>query len=72
MLVAKLRGQGTVAIAGDAVKPEVMAASRLAEARQLAVAIPNAFEAGQLVQQARHLNPALQIVAALIPTPRRI
>ena len=35
----------------------------MCEARLLLVAIPNAFEAGQIVQQARAANPGLEIVA---------
>ena len=33
------------------------------EARLLFIAIPNGFEAGQVVQQSRALNPGLHIVA---------
>jgi CPA2 family monovalent cation:H+ antiporter-2 len=37
--------------------------SNLAGARHLLVAIPEAFEAGQIVQQARAANPAIHIIA---------
>ncbi|MGA9796734.1 MAG: YbaL family putative K(+) efflux transporter [Rhizomicrobium sp.] len=50
-------------VAGNAAKPEILAAANLAAARMLFVAIPGAFEAGQIVQQARRANPALRIVA---------
>ena len=40
-----------------------MRAANLAGARMLFVAIPEAFEAGQIVEQARKTNPALEIVA---------
>jgi monovalent cation:H+ antiporter-2, CPA2 family len=40
-----------------------MRAANLAAARCLLVAIPDAFEGGQVVAQARELNPALPIVA---------
>ena len=38
-------------------------AANLAGARYLLVAIPEAFEAGQIVQQARAANPGIQIIA---------
>jgi CPA2 family monovalent cation:H+ antiporter-2 len=50
-------------IRGNAAQDEVLAASNLKDARLLFVAIPQAFEAGQIVQQARRANPALPIIA---------
>ncbi len=50
-------------IRGNAAKDDVLAASNLSAARFLFVAIPEAFEAGQIVQQARRANPNLPIVA---------
>jgi CPA2 family monovalent cation:H+ antiporter-2 len=41
----------------------VIRAANLAGARCLLVAIPDAFEGGQVVAQARELNPALAIIA---------
>jgi CPA2 family monovalent cation:H+ antiporter-2 len=55
--------QGREAIAGNAADPEVLQAANLAGARCLLVAIPDAFEGGQVVAQARQANPALPIVA---------
>jgi CPA2 family monovalent cation:H+ antiporter-2 len=49
------------AIAGNAT--QILAAANLAKARTLLVAIPDTFEAGQIVQQARALNPTLEIIA---------
>ena len=40
-----------------------MAAANLAGARCLLVAIPDAFEGGQVVEQARALNAGLPIIA---------
>jgi CPA2 family monovalent cation:H+ antiporter-2 len=37
--------------------------ANLGAARWLFVAVPNAFEAGQIVEQARAVNPALKIIA---------
>jgi CPA2 family monovalent cation:H+ antiporter-2 len=61
--IATLGGAAREAIAGNAADPEVMRAANLAAARCLLVAIPDAFEGGQVVAQARELNPALPIVA---------
>jgi K+:H+ antiporter len=61
--IAALGGEGREAIAGNAADPEVMRSANLAAARCLLVAIPDAFEGGQVVAQARELNPALLIVA---------
>ncbi len=61
--VEQLRAQPVEVIAGNAANGEVIAAANIAQAKLLLVAIPNAFEAGQIVQQARAANPALDIVA---------
>ncbi|MBW8792019.1 MAG: NAD-binding protein, partial [Rhizobium leguminosarum] len=50
-------------IRGNAAKDDVLAAANLGSAKLLFVAIPEAFEAGQIVQQARRTNPGLPIVA---------
>jgi CPA2 family monovalent cation:H+ antiporter-2 len=62
-IAAELKTQGREAIAGNAADPEVLKAANLAGARCLLVAIPDAFEGGQVVAQARQTNPALPIVA---------
>lgn len=51
------------AISGNAADPEVLAAANLEAARCLLVAIPDAFEGGQVVEQGRALNAKLPIVA---------
>ncbi len=61
--VTALRGKGREAITGNAAHPDVIQAANLAAARCLLVAIPDAFEGGQVVEQARRLNPALAIIA---------
>src|SRR4051812_20313398 len=50
-------------IRGNAARDDVLAATNLKAAKLLFVAIPEAFEAGQIVQQARRANPSLPIVA---------
>jgi len=54
---------GIAHIRGNAAKDEVLAAANLGAAQLLFVAIPQAFEAGQIVQQARRANPGLPIIA---------
>jgi CPA2 family monovalent cation:H+ antiporter-2 len=61
--LAELKAQGMEAIAGNAADPEIIAAANLPAARCLLVAIPDAFEGGQVVEQARALNPQLNIIA---------
>uniref|UniRef100_UPI003B3AFCF1 NAD-binding protein n=1 Tax=Sphingomonas sp. TaxID=28214 RepID=UPI003B3AFCF1 len=53
----------TELVIGNAAKRETLERARIGEARLLFVAIPQSFEAGQIVQQARALNPSLRIVA---------
>ena len=61
--VATLKGEGREAITGNAAHADVIRAANLRAARCLLVAIPDAFEGGQVVEQARRLNPALMVVA---------
>ena len=61
--VAALRQEGIAALEGNAADPAVIAAANLPEARCLLVAIPDAFEGGQVVQQAHAINPSLPIIA---------
>ena len=61
--VAVLRGRGIEALSGNAADPEVIKAANFGAARCLFVAIPDAFEGGQVVQQARDINPMLTIIA---------
>jgi K+:H+ antiporter len=62
-IVANLKTQGVEALSGNAADPEIMAAANLGKALCLLVAIPDAFEGGQVVQQARAVNPDLPIIA---------
>jgi CPA2 family monovalent cation:H+ antiporter-2 len=61
--VAELTEKGLEVVAENAAKPEVLAALNVPGAKWLFVAIPNGFEAGQIVEQARKANPSLRIVA---------
>jgi CPA2 family monovalent cation:H+ antiporter-2 len=59
----KARRDGAEVFTGNAADPEVLGSANLATARRLFVTIPEPFEAGQVVEQARALNPALEILA---------
>jgi CPA2 family monovalent cation:H+ antiporter-2 len=62
-VIETLQRQGIEVIAGNAATERVLKAANVAGARLLFVAIPEAFEAGQIVEQARKANPELEIVA---------
>lgn len=62
-VAGKLRQQGYEVLEGNAARAGVLDAANLPAARWLFVAIPNAFEAGQAVEQARAANPSLEIIA---------
>ena len=61
--VSKLKESGIEALAGNAAQPEILKAAGLPESRNVVVAIPEAFEAGQIVQQARAANADVRIIA---------
>ncbi|MDG5495327.1 YbaL family putative K(+) efflux transporter [Niveispirillum sp. BGYR6] len=61
--VDALRKEGVEVITGNAVLADVLAAANVAGARLMFVAIPNAFEAGQIIRQARTANADLRIIA---------
>ena len=60
-VVEALRAKGVSAEMGAA--PAMLTAANLIEAKALVVAIPEVFEAGQIVEQARAANPKLVIIA---------
>lgn len=59
--VAALKARKIEAIAANAVT--ALKASNIAAAKHLIVAVPDCFEAGQIVEQARARNAALRIIA---------
>ncbi|MBW8269292.1 YbaL family putative K(+) efflux transporter [Caldovatus aquaticus] len=61
--IAAARRAGAEVVAGNAADPDVLAAANLAAAQRLFVTVPEAFEAGQVVEQARTANPAIEIIA---------
>jgi len=62
-LIDKAKADGFETLSGNGAAESLIAAANLNHARRLFIAIPNAFEAGQIALQARSLNPKLQIVA---------
>jgi K+:H+ antiporter len=62
-LAAKLKEIGSEVINGNAADPDVVKAANFAAARCLIVAIPDVFEGGQVVEQARAVNAGLLITA---------
>lgn len=61
--IARLLAEGVETVAGNAVKGEVFGAANAAGAKRLILAIPNAFEAGQIVLKAKAANPGMLIIA---------
>jgi monovalent cation:H+ antiporter-2, CPA2 family len=61
--IAPLRAEGVFAVEGTAAEPGVLEAVNLPAARWLISAIPNPFEASDLVERARTANPSILIVA---------
>ncbi|BAM90481.1 putative potassium efflux transporter YbaL [Bradyrhizobium oligotrophicum S58] len=62
-VLKSLKSAGVETITGNAARSNVLRATNPAGAHALVIAIPEAFEAGQIVEQARAANPALHIVA---------
>jgi monovalent cation:H+ antiporter-2, CPA2 family len=62
-LISDLREANIEVIPGNAAQPDVLKAANLPGAKYVMIAIPEAFEAGQVVQQARAANPKSQIIA---------
>ena len=62
-LVEKLQKEGFDAMSGNAAAPDMLQAANIAGARGLMVAIPDAFEGGQIVAKARALNATIPIIA---------
>jgi len=60
--LADLEKDGREVLVGNAADPEIAAAANLKAARCLLVAIPDAFESGQIVEQARRQSAELPII----------
>lgn len=62
-IAAEARAAGIEVLHGNAADAKNLAAARVAGANSMFVAIPNGFEAGQIVQQAKAANARLVVVA---------
>ena len=61
--LARLREDGVETVSGNAANAGVFAAANPQGAKRLILAIPNAFEAGQVVLRARAANPGINVIA---------
>ncbi|MER9406320.1 Kef family K(+) transporter [Mesorhizobium caraganae] len=61
--LARLREDGVEIVSGNAANAGVFAAANPQGAKRLILAIPNAFEAGQVVLRARAANPGINVIA---------
>jgi CPA2 family monovalent cation:H+ antiporter-2 len=61
--VERARAEGMEVIAGNGADARMLEAANVAGASTLLVAIPEAFEAGQIAEQARAANPGIAIIA---------
>ena len=62
-LVERLHQEGTEAVRGNGADPAILAIANIAAAARLYVTVPEMFEAGQIVEQARAAQPAIEIFA---------
>lgn len=62
-IVEALRESGMTAVCGNGVIADVLTEAGVATARHLVVSIPNAFEAAEVIRQARVLAPQLHVLA---------
>jgi len=61
-VVERLRGQGLMAVAGDAAEPVVLVQAHIANARMLVIATPDTLDVRRMVSVSRSLNPDIEIV----------
>jgi monovalent cation:H+ antiporter-2, CPA2 family len=60
--VEALRARGKHAVAGDAALPEVLIQAHIANAAMLVIAAPDSAGTPKMVDTARHLNPAVEVI----------
>ena len=61
-VVERLRGEGLMAVSGDAAEPVVLVQAHIANARMLVIATPDTLNVRQMINTARTLNPDIEIV----------
>ncbi|MCY0388204.1 Kef family K(+) transporter [Robbsia sp. Bb-Pol-6] len=62
-IVGRLRDEGVTAVCGNGVMVDVLEQAGIASARYLVMSIPNAFEAAEVIRQARELGPQVHVLA---------
>ncbi|MGI4983372.1 MAG: YbaL family putative K(+) efflux transporter [Janthinobacterium lividum] len=62
-IVSRLHDEGTTAVCGNGVMVDVLEQAGIASARYLVMSIPNAFEAAEVIRQARELGPQVHVLA---------
>ncbi|MBN8940310.1 MAG: Kef family K(+) transporter [Rhizobiales bacterium] len=62
-LVARLHDEAIETIAGNAARSDILKAANVAGAARLILAIPNAFEAGQIIDKTKAVNPGIRVIA---------
>jgi CPA2 family monovalent cation:H+ antiporter-2 len=60
--VERLREQGIAAVSGDAAEPEVLVQAHIATAAMLVIATPDPVKTRRMIETARTLNPAIEVV----------
>ena len=61
-IAAQATSDGYETVTGNAAASEILAAANTRDARAIFIAIPNGFEAGQVVAQTREMKPSLRVV----------
>ncbi len=61
-LVEALRAQGIAAVSGDASDATVLVQAHIARASMLVIATPDSFNVRRMVDNARRLNPPVEVV----------
>jgi CPA2 family monovalent cation:H+ antiporter-2 len=61
-IAAQAASAGFETISGNAASSEILSAANARNARAIFIAIPNGFEAGQVVAQTREMKPSLRVV----------
>ncbi|MFB0953578.1 MAG: YbaL family putative K(+) efflux transporter, partial [Aeromonadaceae bacterium] len=61
--IARLRSQGHAVVRGNAVLPDTLEQAGITRARALIVAVPNSFEAGEIIASQRAAHTHLSILA---------
>ena len=61
--IARLHAEGIETVTGNAARGDVFGSANASGAKRLILAIPNAFEAGQIILRARAANPEIAIIA---------